>query len=35
MALYKLNNADITSVANAIRAKGETTANLQFPEGFV
>ena len=28
-------NADLTSVANAIRAKGGTSASLAFPSGFV
>ena len=28
-------NADLTSVANAIRAKGGTSASLAFPAGFV
>ena len=28
-------NADLTSVANAIRTKGKTSAQLAFPEGFV
>jgi len=28
-------NADLTSVANAIRAKGGTSASLAFPGGFV
>lgn len=30
-----LLNADLTSVANAIRAKGKTSAQLAFPAGFV
>lgn len=28
-------NADLTNVANAIRAKGGTSASLAFPDGFV
>lgn len=28
-------NADLTSVADAIRIKGKTTASLDFPDGFV
>lgn len=28
-------NADLTSVANAIRAKGGTSADLAFPSGFI
>ena len=32
---YVVNQADLTSVANAIRTKGETSAQLVFPSGFV
>lgn len=32
---YLVNSADLTSVANAIRTKGETSAQLVFPSGFV
>lgn len=32
---YLVNSDDLTSVANAIRAKGETSAQLAFPSGFV
>ena len=32
---YFVNSADLTSVADAIRAKGETTAQLVFPGDFV
>lgn len=32
---YAVNRADLTSVANAIRTKGETSAQLVFPSGFV
>ena len=28
-------NSDLTSVANAIRTKGETSETLAFPSGFV
>ena len=28
-------DADLTSVADAIRIKGKTTASLDFPDGFV
>ena len=28
-------NSDLTSVANAIRTKGGTSAQLAFPAGFV
>lgn len=32
---YLINKSDLTSVANAIREKGETNAQLVFPSGFV
>ncbi len=32
---YLVNSADLTSVADAIREKGETTEQLVFPSGFV
>ena len=32
---YIVNSNDLTSVANAIRTKGETSAPLAFPNGFV
>lgn len=32
---YMVNSADLTSVANAIRSKSETTDYLVFPDGFV
>ncbi|MGM9574044.1 MAG: hypothetical protein ACI3VJ_06445 [Hominicoprocola sp.] len=32
---YFVNETDLTSVADAIRAKGETTEQLVFPGGFV
>ena len=35
MAEYLTNTADLTAVANAIRAKGGTSAQLIYPDGFV
>lgn len=35
MSNYLVDGADLTSVANAIRTKGGTSAQLQFPQGFV
>ena len=35
MAEYLTNTTDLTAVANAIRAKGGTTAQLIYPDGFV
>lgn len=35
MAEYLTNTADLTAVANAIRAKGGTSAQLIYPSGFV
>ena len=35
MASYKVTNADLSSVANAIRTKGGTSAPISFPSGFV
>lgn len=35
MAEYLTNTADLTSVADAIRAKGGTSAQLVYPVGFV
>lgn len=32
---YAVNRADLVSVADAIRSKGETTGQLVFPNGFV
>ena len=32
---YKVSETDLTSVANAIRTKGGTSAGLSFPDGFV
>lgn len=35
MAEYLTNTADLTAVADAIRAKGSTSASLVYPLGFV
>lgn len=35
MANYLVTDTDLTSVANAIRTKGGTSASLTFPSGFV
>ena len=35
MANYLVTDTELTSVANAIRTKGGTTAQLSFPTGFV
>lgn len=35
MAEYLTNTADLTAVADAIRAKGGTAAQLVYPDGFV
>ena len=35
MTDYLTTGADLTSVANAIRAKAGTNANLVFPSGFI
>lgn len=35
MSNYLVDGADLTSVANAIRTKGGTSASLAFPSGFV
>ena len=35
MAEYLVTDTDLTSVANAIRTKGGTSTNLEFPSGFV
>lgn len=32
---YKVNDTSLTSVANSIRAKSGTSADLSFPDGFV
>lgn len=35
MSNYIVNDTSLTSIANAIRTKGGTTAALEFPDGFV
>ena len=35
MANYKVTDTELTSVANAIRTKGGTSSQLEFPGGFV
>ena len=35
MADYLTTTSELTSIASAIRAKGETTASLTYPTGFV
>lgn len=35
MSIYLVNGSDLTSIADAIRTKGSTSAQLQFPHGFV
>lgn len=35
MADYKVTDAELTSIANAIRTKGGTQAQLEWPTGFV
>lgn len=35
MSNYIVNDTSLTSIANAIRTKGGTTAALEYPEGFV
>lgn len=35
MAIKTVQDSSLTAVANAIRAKGETEALLEFPNGFV
>lgn len=35
MSEYLVDSQDLTSVANAIRTKGETQAQLTFPSGFI
>ena len=34
MANYIATDTDLTAVANAIRTKGGTAAQLEFPSGF-
>jgi hypothetical protein len=33
--LYAVDSADLISIASAIRTKGNTSANLAFPSGFI
>lgn len=35
MTVYRTNDADLKKVADAIRAKGGTSADLTYPNGFV
>lgn len=35
MSNYIVDGADLTDIADAIRAKGGTSGQLQFPQGFV
>lgn len=35
MVEYLTNDTDLKKVANAIRARGGTSANLSYPDGFV
>lgn len=35
MSKYTVDGSDLTSIANAIRTKGETSASLSFPNEFV
>lgn len=35
MAYYSVADSELTSIANAIRTKGETSDGLVFPTGFV
>lgn len=35
MSSYLVDGADLTDIANAIRAKGSTSAQLTFPQGFI
>lgn len=35
MADYRVTDTELTSIANAIRTKGGTSASLEFPTGFV
>lgn len=35
MSNYNVTDTELTSVANAIRTKGSTSAGLSFPDGFV
>ena len=35
MAVYVTNTSELTSIANAIRTKGGTSASLEWPTGFI
>lgn len=35
MAKYTVESANLSSIADAIREKGETTEQLEFPQGFI
>lgn len=35
MAVYVTNTSELTSIANAIRTKGGTSANLEYPNEFI
>lgn len=35
MAEYKVTDTELTSIADAIRTRGGTSAQLEFPTGFV
>lgn len=35
MANYKVTDSELTSIANAIRTKGGTSAQLEFPDDFI
>lgn len=35
MANYRVTDTELTGIANAIRTKGGTSAQLQFPNGFI
>ena len=35
MADYKVSDTSLTSIANAIRTKGGTSADLSYPDGFI
>ena len=34
MSYYKVDGADLTAIANKIRSKGGTSAQLAFPDDF-
>ena len=35
MANYIVTDTELTSIANAIRTKGGTSASLTYPDGFI